>query len=140
MFGSYQQGKAAAAQARYTNELERARATNLENEFIERSTRARINDRAERSQLIARQGASGITGAGAPELILGKAAAAQELAIADAARNANQQASDARQRGQIAIFEGQQARSAATLSMLGTGLSGVGSTFTTLAKRKDEFG
>jgi hypothetical protein len=123
MYTQNQAAQAANAQARNQDALSKARASNLENEFIERATRARINNRAERSALIARQGSSGLTSAGSAELILGKAAAAQELAIADAARQANQQASDERARGQIALYEGKQATQSARLSMLGTALS-----------------
>jgi hypothetical protein len=138
MYAQKQAGDASMAAGRHQNQLERARAANLENEFIERATRQRINDRADRSRLIARQGASGLTAHGAPELILGKAAAAQELAIADAARNANQQASDARARGQMALFEGQQTKSASRLSMLGTGLQAGASLYTTGTQAKHQ--
>jgi hypothetical protein len=138
MYGAHQQGKAAVQQANYQNDIQRARAANLENEFLERSTRQRINDRTARSNLIARQGRSGITSAGAPELILGRAAAAQELAIADAARGANQQASDARHAGKIALFEGQQAKSAARLSMLGIGLQGASQAFSSYSQGRHQ--
>jgi hypothetical protein len=130
LFSASRQSKATTMAARYENQLQQARATNLENEFIERATRQRINDRTARSQFAARLGRSGITSAGAPELILSRAAASQELAISDAARVANQQAADARHRGTLALYQAKQQKDATRLSMLGIGLQGAAQSYT----------
>ena len=60
---------------------------------------------------------------------MGEAAGRLELGIADAARRANMEASSLRAQGAMGIWEAKQQRSAANLSMLATGISGVSRAF-----------
>lgn len=132
MFAAHSSGKAAKQQAEYSAEIERQRALNTEREFHEQTLRQRRSDRTARSAIVARHGKSGIVGSTGSALnIIGEAAGRQELAIADAARAANQSAQDARSRATMAIYEGNAQASASKLSMLGIGLQGAANTFST---------
>lgn len=138
MYSQYQQGKAGAAAGKYKASIERMKAENTEREFHENTLRQRRNDREVRSAITGRQARSGFTLNSESALnIIGEAAGRQQLAIADAARAANQQATDARQRGDVAIYEGNQARYASKLSMLGTGLEEAAGAFSTVNTGKD---
>jgi hypothetical protein len=120
------QAKSSAAQA---NILEQ-NAANTEAEFHERTLRLRRQNRGERDSMVAKIAKSKLSTTSASALeIIGEAAGRQELAIKDAARKANQDASDSRQRASVARFEGAQAKSAGSLSMLGIGLKGAASAY-----------
>ena len=130
IYSQHQQAKAAEQAAQYNNELAQREATNRELETAQGIARQRANDRASLADLRTRLAGSGtLTTTGTPLTLMGEAAGRLELGIADAARRANMEASSLRAQGAMGIWEAKQQRSAANLSMLATGISGVSRAF-----------
>jgi len=130
IFAQNQQAEAAEAAADYNNLLARREADNLERETAEQIKRRRIQNRDALASLRTRLTASGVqTTTGSALLLQGEAAGRLELEIADAARAAAMQAASLRAKGQMALWEGEQAASSARLGMIGTAISGLGSAF-----------
>ena len=116
-----------AAQRANARNLE-IEARNREIETGEQIKRQRIKDRQERAAIRARLAKSGtLTTSGTPLLILGEAAARQNLAIMDAVRGANRDASALRQEGGMKLWEADANDAAAKNNSTATAVSGVAS-------------
>jgi hypothetical protein len=123
---SLDQGKAAVATAKYNDRNAQAEARNNELEFMEATKRARINQRKQMSTLRSRLSTQGTRTDTGPALdILGETAGNFQLAISDAARATNMQASAIRQAGKMGIWEAKQVKKAATMQAIGTGIQGI---------------
>ncbi len=127
IYGQAQQSKAAQAAAQYNAVLAEREAKNLELQTTESIRRQRINNSGGLASLRNRLGASGVrVDSGVAADTLGEAAARMELSIADAARSASIEATSLRQKGAMGIWEAKQQKKASTLSMIGTGIAGLG--------------
>lgn len=123
---SLDQGKAAVATAQYNDRNAQAEARNTEAEFMEATKRARINQRKQMSTLRAQLSTQGTRTDTGPALdLLGETAGNFQLAISDAARATNMQASAIRQQGKMGIWEAKQVQKAAKLQAIGTGIQGI---------------
>ena len=126
IYGTRQQADAAEAVGNYNNTLAEREAANLQSENTENINRQRINNRRNLSTLRLRAAQSGtVTTSGSAARVLEDAAGTMEIGIADAARSANMQAESLIARGRMGIWEAQQQKKAANLSMLAQGLSGL---------------
>lgn len=123
------QQKAADAQedaALQNQRLAEAEAQNRELEAAEAIKRQREIDKREKSAIRARLSQQGtLTTSGTPLLILGEVEANQNLAIQDAVRAANMQASSLRAQGSMGLWEAGQASAAADAQSIATGIKGL---------------
>jgi len=130
LWGQAQQQKAADQAAEYNNTLAQAEATNNEAETAEAIKRQRINNRADMATLRTRMAASGrLLTTGTPLLVLGDAAGAMQLGIADAARASAMQAESQRAQGRMGLWEADVSGEASKLAMAGTALKGFTSVY-----------
>lgn len=128
IYGQQQQAKTQERAAKYNNELANAEARNRELETAEGIKRQRVQKRREMARLRNNLAGSGsLTTTGTPLAILGESSSNLELGIADAARASNMQAAAFRSQGKMGLWEASQARSAANISSVATGIQGVGS-------------
>jgi len=126
VYGAKQEGKAAQSAARYNNALAQREANNLEAESTENIARQRINNRRQMSTLRARAAGSNIIStSGSSALVLEDAAGSMQIGIADAARSAGIQSESIRQKGKMALYEGDQAKAASKGKALAIGISGL---------------
>lgn len=127
MYGQRQQGKAAMQAAEYNNRLLQAEARNKELETHEAIKRQRESNRSTLSSMRNQLASSGfVSDLGSSLLLQGETAGRMELAIQDAARSANMQATSLRAKGAMALWEGKQTKYASNLSAIATGIEGVG--------------
>jgi hypothetical protein len=104
--GAKAQDKMQRQVAAHNARLAEMEASNREKETAEGIRRQTINDRSARASLLARAAASGSsTTSGSSLILLGRAAAAQSLAISDAARASSIQAASLRQRGAMELWQ-----------------------------------
>ncbi len=128
MFGQVQAGKSALAAADYNNKLAQREAANTVASSQEAIRRQREGNAESLADLQLQAAASGVqTTTGTPLVLAGTAAGRLELGIADAARNASMHAASQRAAGKMALWEGQQAKTAAYLSAAATGVKGISS-------------
>ena len=105
-----------------------AEARNRELEAAEAIKRQRERDKREKSAIRARLAQGGtLTTSGTPLLILGEVAANQELAIQDAVRATNMQASSLRAEGTMGLWEADTTRAALTNKSIAAGIQGLSS-------------
>lgn len=105
-----------------------AEARNREAEAAESIKRQRLRDKREKAALRARLAQSGsLTTSGTPLALLGDLAATQELAIQDAVRAANADATALRDKGNTGIWESKQANAAIDNQSIGAVADGVAS-------------
>ena len=132
IYSQQQQAKSQEAAADYNNDLAEQEARNAELEAAEQAKRQQITKRRELSRLrtdLIGQGT--LTTTGSPLAILGESSATMDLSIADAARASHMQAASFRSQGRMGLWEASQARTAANLNSLATGISGIGSAAST---------
>lgn len=126
MYSQHQQGETAERVAEYNNQLAVREASNQEAQTAEGIKRERINQRAALATLKARMATSGQSlTSGTPLLLAGETASRFQLGISDAARSSAMQAAAMRQQGIMGLWEGKQAKQAATTAMIGTGIQGI---------------
>jgi hypothetical protein len=107
-------------------QLADAEARNRELEAAEAIKRQRLRDQREKSAIRARLAQQGtLTTSGTPLLILGEVAANQELAIQDAVRQANMQASSLRAQGTMGLWEAEATGAALTNKSIAAGIDGL---------------
>lgn len=122
----------AAEDAAFQNKLRAdAEARNRELEAAEAIKRQRERDKREKAAIRARLSQQGtLTTSGTPLLILGEVAANQELAIQDAVRAANMQASSLRAQGAMGLWEAESTAAALTNKSIAAGIQGISSAAT----------
>lgn len=122
---------AADEAARINDQNAQAEAHNRELEAAEAIKRQRERDKREKAAIRARLAQGGtLTTSGTPLLILGEVAANQELAIQDAVRATNMQASSMRDAGKMGLWEADSNRAATFNQNIATGISGLSSAAT----------
>jgi hypothetical protein len=112
-------------------------AQNRERETAEQLKRQGINDRSDRASLrtrLAARGSSTVTGTAL--ILQGRAAAAQSLAINDAARASMMQASALRQRGAMALWQSKISSQQTKKQIFGLGITGIAKAVSTFAENK----
>jgi hypothetical protein len=126
IYGQQQQQQAVEQAAEYNNDLAEKEALNKEAETREATRRQRINNRADLAAMrVGMTGQGRQLTTGTPLLLLGDAAGALDLGIADATRAATMQAASLRAQGKMGLWEADQAGQASKLAMIGTGVSGL---------------
>jgi hypothetical protein len=129
IYGQQQQAKAQTAAANYNNRLAEREAQNREAESHEQISRERIQKRRYMGELRNRLAGQGtLNTSGTPLAVLGEASTNMELRIQDAFRASNMQAAAMRSQGQMGLWEASQARTAANLNSVATGLKTVSRT------------
>lgn len=131
VYGQQQQAKSAENTADYNAKLAENEARNVELEAQERAKRQNIQKRKELARIRNELSNTGtLTTTGTPLAILGDSAANMNTSIQDAYRVSTMQAASYRSQGTMGLWEASQARTAANLSSIGTGLSGISSAYT----------
>lgn len=135
--GAKAQDKMQRQVAKYNARLAEMEAHNRELETAESIRRQSINDRSARATLLTRAAASGSsTTSGSIPLIMGKAAAAQTLAINDAARAAAIQASALRQRGAMELWKSKVSSLNTRNQIRGLAIQGIAQAASTFAQNR----
>lgn len=132
MVGAYsqlQQGKYAAQLGKYEQNLANQRADQALAEGREKATRLRRENQQRMAAIRARMGGRGVSISDSALDFLGESARILETRVQDAWRYSTLDATRERQRGTVARWEGQQARSASGTRAFGTLLEGVGNTY-----------
>lgn len=128
LYAADQQKEATEAAAFANKQRLDAEARNREEEAAEAIKRQRLRDKREKAALRARLAQSGsLTTSGTPLALLGDLAANQELAIQDAVRAANADATALRDKGNMGIWEAKQSNAATNNQAIGATLDGVSS-------------
>ncbi len=126
-FSQIQAGRAAYKSGKAANQVAEQRARQAELESQERTSRMRDENRRRLSAMRARMASSGTTIAGSALDFLGESARRLETRVQDEARRASLDAANERFGGQVALWEGGEARRSSSLRGFGTLLEGVGS-------------
>lgn len=114
--------------AAHNNKLAENEARNRELESQEAISRERRRKRAQMARVRNQLAAGGtLTTSGTPLAILGETSSRIELGIADAYRRSNMDAASLRARGQMGLWEADQAATGTNLAMAGTALKGLSS-------------
>lgn len=128
IYGQQQAAEAQEDAADYNNKLAENEALNEELVAAENIKRARVEKRREMARLRTSLVSTGtLTTSGTPLAILGESSANLELGIADAARASAMQAASFRSQGKMGLWEAGQARRAANLNSVATGIKGASS-------------
>lgn len=135
--GASAQDKMQRQVAKHNARLAEMEANNREKETAESIRRQTINDRSARATLLTRAAASGTsTTSGSSLILLGRAAAAQSLAIADAARASSIQAAALRQRGAMEIWQSKVTSINAKRQMTGMAIQGIAGAVSTFSQNR----
>jgi len=130
IYGQHQASKAQTAAAKYNDQLAQSEAANREQETRVGIQRQRVSNREALAGLRTRMAASGVqTTTGTPLILAGESAGRLEIGIQDAARSAAMQANSLRAQGKMGLWEAAQAKQAAKINMIATGIQGVSSAF-----------
>ncbi len=126
IYGQQQAAKTEERAAEYNANLAEAEARNKELEAAEQHKRQQQAKRKEMARVRNELAATGtLTTTGTPLAILGEASANMDIGIADALRASNMEAASYRSQGQMGLWEASQARTAANISSVATGISGI---------------
>ncbi|MGB1101109.1 MAG: hypothetical protein ACPG20_01315 [Pontimonas sp.] len=128
IYSQNQQQKTTDRIAAHNNQLAENEARNRELESQEAIRRERRRKRAQMARVRNQLAAGGtLTTTGTPLAILGETASRIETGIADAYRRSNMDAASLRARGQMGLWEADQAAAGTNLAMAGTAIKGLSS-------------
>ena len=128
VYSQNEQQKTTDRLAAHNNQLAENEARNRELESQEAISRERKRKRAQMARIRNQLAAGGtLTTSGTPLAILGETSSRIELGIADAYRRSNMDAASLRARGQLGLWEADQAATGTKLAMAGTALKGLSS-------------
>lgn len=126
VYSKIQEGKTAMRVAKYNDNLAEREATNKELEFSEGVKRERISQRKASATQRARLTTTGnLSSTGTPLLVMEETQMNFQTSISDAARATSMQASSFRQQGKMGLWQAKQAKKAATIGAIATGIQGV---------------